>query len=59
MQEPVERRDAAWLRESLQQAVLLELATLPPYLCGLWSIEDPIGDEGVFDPRRVIVLDQN
>ncbi len=48
MEEPVERRDAAWFRESLQQAVLLELATLPPYLCGLWSIEDPSQDEGVF-----------
>ncbi|GAA4331035.1 ferritin-like protein [Streptomyces venetus] len=58
MQEPVERRDAAWLRDSLQQAVLLELATLPPYLCGLWSIKDPVQDEGVFNAIREIVFDE-
>ncbi|MFC9502322.1 ferritin-like protein [Streptomyces sp. NPDC057002] len=58
MQEPVERRDAAWLREALQQAVLLELATLPPYLCGLWSIKDPVHDEGVFNAIREIVFDE-
>lgn len=58
MREPAERRDAAWLRDSLQQAVLLELATIPPYLCGLWSIEDPIEDEGVFHAIRAIVFDE-
>ncbi|MET8769599.1 ferritin-like protein [Streptomyces sp. NPDC004658] len=58
MQEPVERRDAPWLQESLQQAVLLELATLPPYLCGLWSIEDPVQDEGVYHAVREIVFDE-
>ncbi len=34
--EPV--RDLAWLRESLMNAVQLELSTLPPYLCAYWSI---------------------
>lgn len=34
-------RDPAWLEESLQAAVALEFATIPPYLCALWSIEDP------------------
>jgi hypothetical protein len=33
------QRDLAWLQESLQNAVELELSTLPPYLCGMWSIQ--------------------
>ncbi|MFD9499908.1 ferritin-like domain-containing protein [Streptomyces sp. NPDC060035] len=36
--ESAEERNAQWLKGSFQQAVLLELATIPPYLCGLWSI---------------------
>ncbi|MFD8230926.1 ferritin-like protein [Streptomyces sp. NPDC059696] len=39
-----EQRDAEWLKDALQQAVLLELATLPPYLCALWSVEDQESD---------------
>ena len=31
-------RDMGWLREALANAVQLELATLPPYLCAYWSI---------------------
>ena len=37
---PAEQYDLAWLQESLQVAVELELATLPPYLCGYWSCQD-------------------
>ncbi|MEU6281044.1 ferritin-like protein [Streptomyces sp. NPDC047028] len=37
---PEHRRDVDWIRESLQIAVQLELATIPPYLCGWWSIHD-------------------
>ncbi|PPK67469.1 ferritin-like protein [Actinokineospora auranticolor] len=33
--------DVAWLRKALQHAMVLELATIPPYSCGLWSIMDP------------------
>ncbi|MEO7536846.1 MAG: ferritin-like domain-containing protein [Ferruginibacter sp.] len=33
-------RDAIWLKESLQAAIELEHSTLPPYLCGMWSIKD-------------------
>lgn len=29
------------LHRDLQAAVQLELATIPPYLCGWWTIEDP------------------
>jgi len=37
---PAARRDLAWLQRSLQVAVELELATIPPYLCGAWSCSD-------------------
>jgi hypothetical protein len=40
------RRDIQWLRDSLQAAIELELSTLPPYLCGMWSITDPSGPPG-------------
>jgi rubrerythrin len=33
-----EKRTLEWLKEALQQAIMLELATLPPYLCGWWSL---------------------
>jgi hypothetical protein len=33
-------RDITWLQEALTNAVQLELATLPPYLCIYWSIKD-------------------
>lgn len=39
----VESRDRGveWLKQALQWAVKLEFATIPPYLCGAWSIIDP------------------
>ncbi|MBU7582484.1 MAG: ferritin-like protein [Nostoc sp. TH1S01] len=33
-------RDIEWLKNSLNAAIELELATLPPYLCAWWSIKD-------------------
>ncbi|MBD2593538.1 ferritin-like protein [Nostoc spongiaeforme FACHB-130] len=33
-------RDIDWLKDSLNAAIELELATLPPYLCAWWSIKD-------------------
>lgn len=56
MEEPAERRDADWLKESLQQAVMLELATLPPYLSAMWSIEPQSGD--VLKAFKRIVFDE-
>jgi Ferritin-like len=41
MQVEESARDIGWLQEALQNAVELELATLPVYLSGLWSIKDP------------------
>jgi Ferritin-like len=32
--------DLGWLQEALQSAIELELATLPPYLCGYWALQD-------------------
>ncbi|CCK24465.1 hypothetical protein BN159_0086 [Streptomyces davaonensis JCM 4913] len=43
MRQPTEQRDTTWLHKAVQQAILLELATLPPYLCGMWSIDDTSG----------------
>jgi len=37
-------RDIGWLQESLQNAVELELSTLPVYLSGLWSIQEQSGE---------------
>lgn len=37
LQNPV--RDIPWIKESVQAAIDLELSTIPPYLCALWSIQ--------------------
>ncbi|MFD9130373.1 ferritin-like protein [Kitasatospora sp. NPDC059571] len=37
---PGGHRDVPWIRDALQTALELELATLPPYLCAWWSIRD-------------------
>lgn len=42
-------RDIDWLRSALQVAVELELSTIPPYLCGWWSI----GDRGSHAARLI------
>ncbi|MFF4086093.1 ferritin-like protein [Streptomyces nigra] len=38
---PEDGRDIDWLRSALQVAIALELATIPPYLCGWWSVKNP------------------
>ena len=35
---PQQDHDLDWLKESLQAAIKLEFATLPPYLCAEWSV---------------------
>jgi Ferritin-like len=40
MRAPREKRDLKWLKDALQSALELELSTLPPYLCGQWSLQD-------------------
>ncbi|MFD8483827.1 ferritin-like protein [Kitasatospora sp. NPDC059673] len=39
MKIPAVDHDLRWIKESLQSAIALELSTLPPYLCGMWSIK--------------------
>lgn len=55
MQVPDEEQGIDWLKKSLQAAVKLEFATVPVYLCGMWSIIDQ-GDP-VVDMIRGIVID--
>jgi hypothetical protein len=43
-------RNLDWLKSSLQAAIELELSTLPPYLCALWSIKDTV----VGSPGKVV-----
>lgn len=43
MQVPAQEHDKNWLKEGLQAAVELELATIPVYLCGMWSIQEQSG----------------
>jgi rubrerythrin len=50
---PEDERGMSWLRESLQVAVALELATIPPYLCAWWSIKDR-GSEAARLIRRIV-----
>ncbi|MGW3207825.1 ferritin-like domain-containing protein [Streptomyces sp. NPDC001135] len=46
-------RGIEWLRSALQLAVRLELATIPPYLCGWWSVRDRRGEAAQLI-RRII-----
>jgi len=56
MSVPRASHDIVWLKRSLQAAIELELATIPPYLCAVWSIKDPSGD--VYDRILRIVLQE-
>ncbi|MGW1674107.1 ferritin-like domain-containing protein [Streptomyces sp. NPDC002324] len=58
MEVPAEGHDEQWLKDALQQAIMLELATLPPYLCGLWSIEDTDSAADVAATIEAIVFDE-
>lgn len=56
MRVPEEKRGLPWLLQSLQAAIELEHATLPPYLCGLWSIREQSGP--AYDLIRSVVLQE-
>ncbi|GJF34145.1 membrane protein [Kitasatospora sp. NE20-6] len=49
-------RDAEWLKDSLQQAIMVEIATIGPYASALWSIKDP--NEAVAKAIREIIFDE-
>lgn len=53
---PADQHDGAWLRLALQWAVELELKTIPPYLCAMWSIVKQSGD--AYDTLFEIVIDE-
>ena len=36
---PTDKHDIVWLKRALQWAIQLEMATIPPYLCAMWSIK--------------------
>jgi hypothetical protein len=40
MRQPVAEHNLGWLQQALQAAIELELATLPPYLCGQWALKN-------------------
>lgn len=48
---PTDQWDPSHLQNAVQIAIELELSTLPPYLCGLWSISDP-----ATDPAPALIL---
>ncbi|MFJ7905220.1 ferritin-like protein [Streptomyces sp. NPDC096198] len=50
---PESGRGLDWLKASLQVALELELSTIPPYLCGWWSITDR-GGEAARLIRRIV-----
>jgi Ferritin-like len=56
MQVPRQEHDLGWLREGLQAAIELEFATVPVYLCALWSIKSQSGP--VYGSIRGIVIDE-
>ncbi|MFO0902462.1 MAG: ferritin-like domain-containing protein [Pirellulales bacterium] len=45
--------DMEWLRNALQIAIQMELATLPPYLIARWTVKDPTDPvaESIFEIR--------
>jgi hypothetical protein len=56
MQVAPAQHDLAWLKEALQAAIQLELATLPPYLCAMWSVQS--GDGEVYDLIHQVVMEE-
>ncbi len=56
MSVPATQHDLDWLEKSLQTAIQLEFATIPPYLCALWSIKDD--SHPVKDSLNEIVMEE-
>lgn len=53
---PLKHRRDDWLQEALQIAVAVEFSTIPPYLCGWWSIGDRKSEAAQLIRR--VVLDE-
>src|SRR5436305_9027600 len=56
MQVPRANQDVEWLKQMLQYAVELEVSTLPPYLSGLWTIQQ--GSGPVYDLIQSVVQEE-
>ncbi|SRR6266481_208212 len=54
---PAADHDLDWLKQSLQAAIELEFATIPPYLCAMWSVKD-LDNDPVAGSIRVIVKEE-
>ncbi len=53
------QRDLKWIKDALQAAVALEIATMPPYLCAYWSIKDTSGTNAtVAGTIRQVLLEE-
>lgn len=53
---PAENRDLPWLKQALQTAARLEFATIPPYLCALWSLKEASGP--AYESLREVVMEE-
>ncbi|MEI7462183.1 MAG: ferritin-like protein [Pirellula sp.] len=53
---PLADRGIEWLISALQIASQLEFATIPPYLCAMWSIKS--GEGRAYDHLREVVIEE-
>jgi len=53
---PQTDRGLDWLKQALQTAARLEFATIPPYLCAMWSIKSGAGQ--AYDHLREVVMEE-
>ncbi|GAA0324686.1 ferritin-like protein [Streptomyces polychromogenes] len=51
-----EERDAEWLKNSLQQAIMVEIATIGPYASALWSVKEP--SAAIAKDIREVIFDE-
>ncbi|MCW2722882.1 MAG: hypothetical protein JWR81_6704 [Pseudonocardia sp.] len=58
MSVPTEKRDLAWVQESLRAAVELEMSTIPPYLYAAWSIDQAQDPSSCADTIRGIAVEE-
>ncbi len=55
---PATERDVQWLTDALQEAIRLEWATIPPYLCAYWSLKDVEVNDDIRQTFRQILLQE-
>ncbi len=55
---PATERDVQWLAYALQEAVRLEWATIPPYLCAYWSLKRVAANRDIRQTFKQILLQE-